>query len=172
MNSDPHRAQAARERVIAMLARLPVQLGGAWSLDNADHPDWQAWRAAEDLAVTLHIGGREFTFFHSLNTDKSAALVIECRCSFVPHLSFVECYRQLLATNHRNYPTSPSTYALNHSTNAVVYNTSYLLESLDAEKLVDALVDGARNAMHWQEQFALTSTFDAVESNFPLPIEI
>ncbi|VTU27069.1 hypothetical protein H4CHR_01920 [Variovorax sp. PBS-H4] len=174
MNSDfdSTPGRAAREQVIALLSLLPGQLGGTWSLDDASYPDWPAWRAAEELAVTLRIGTREFTLLHSLDAERSARLVVECRYGTVPQFSLIECYRQLLARNHRNFPEHPSTYALDSSTKTVVHITSYLLESIDAEKLANVLVDGAQLAMRWQEEFDQASEALQNESSFPFTLQI
>jgi hypothetical protein len=169
MNSepDPDLARAARSQVIALLARLPSCLGSGWALDDASEPDWTAWRAAQDLTVPLRIGVHEFTFLHSLDPERSARLVVECRCGIVQRSSTVECYYKLLALNHQNFPEHACTYALAPSTKTVVYITSYLLESLDADRLADVVIDAAQRAMAWQEEFAPASDVSADESNLP-----
>ena len=165
---NPNPARAARDHVIALLTRLPSSLGGGWSLDDATQPDWPAWRAAEDLSVTLRIGARELIFMHSLDLERSARLVVECRCGVVPKFSGIESYHTLLARNHQNFPNHPSIYALDSSTNTVVFITSYLLESLDADMLSHVVVDAARHAMSWQEEFAPASDPCCGEGTSPL----
>jgi hypothetical protein len=152
---DPDVARAARDHLIAMLIILPGRLGAGWPAEGSNWPDEPAWRAAENLAVTLCIGARELTFVHSLEPGRSAMLVVESRCGMVPLASKAHCYRKLLAMNHRNIAARPSAYALDASTKTVIYSTAYLLDSLDIDMLTEVVVDAARRAMSWQEQFAL-----------------
>lgn len=157
MNPDPEPARAARDHLIAMLTLLPGRLGAGWPPEGTNWPDGPAWRAPENLAVTLRIGAREFTFVHSLEPERSAMLVVESRCGIVPLASKTDCYRKLLAMNHRDFVARPSAYALDASTKTIVHSSAYLLESLDIDMLTEVVLDAARRAMSWQEEFALPS---------------
>jgi hypothetical protein len=138
-----------------MLTFLPGRLHAGWPPGGSNWPDGPAWRAAENLAVTLRVGAREFTFVHSLEPERSAMLVVESRCGIVPPASKTNCYRKLLAMNHRNVAARPSAYALDASTKTVIYSSAYLLESLDIDMLTEVVLDAAQRARSWQEEFAL-----------------
>jgi hypothetical protein len=157
MNIEPDVALAAREQVIALLTLLPSRLGSHWPLDRSSQPDWPAWRSAEELALTFGVGTREFNFLHSLHGARSASLIVECRFGVVPRYSAAECYRKLMARNHQNISEHPSTYALDPSTKAVLCVASYLIDSLNLDRLTDALADAALQAMSWQEEFGFAS---------------
>jgi hypothetical protein len=157
MTPAPELARAARDHLIAMLTFLPGRLGIGWPPEGTNWPDGPAWRAAENLAVTLRVGAREFTFVHSLEPERSAMLVVESRCGIVPPTSKADCYRKLLAMNHRDVAARPSAYALDTSTKTVICSSAYLLESLDIDMLTEIVVDAARRATSWQEEFSLPS---------------
>ena len=94
MNSDT-RIFIARAGAIALLTLLPSRLGASWP--ESRPAGLVAWRAAKRAGVTLRIGVREFTFLHSLDAERSARLVVECRCGIVARAAATECYRKLLA---------------------------------------------------------------------------
>lgn len=156
MTPDPEFARIARDHLIAMLTFLPGRLGAGWPAEGSNWPDGPAWRAAENLPVTLRIGACEFTFVHSLEPARSAMLLVESHCGIVPLASKADCYRKLLAMNHRNVAARPSAYALDASTKTVIYSSPYLLESLDIDMLTQVVVDAAQRARSWQEEFALS----------------
>lgn len=172
MNLDPEVARTARDQLIAMLTFLPGRLGAGWPAEGSNWPDGPAWRAAENLAVTLRVGAREFTFVHSLQPEHSAMLVVESRCGMLPLASKADCYRKLLAMNHRNIAARPSAYALDASTKTIIYSSAYLLESLDTDMLTQVVIDAAQRAMSWQEEFALPidSPSAVIDSSFFLQI--
>ena len=169
---NPEIAQASREHVIALLTLLPSRLGAGWPPADTHWPDGPAWRAAEDLALTLRIGAREFTFVHSLEAERSATLVVECRFGIVPRGSAIECYRKLLAMNHQNFAENPFAYALDASTKTLIHSAAYLLDSLDIDKLTEAVVDAARQTMSWREEFSLASESPAAVGDFSLFLQI
>jgi hypothetical protein len=152
---DPEVARAARDHLIAMLTFLPGRLGAGLPPEGTNWPDGPAWRAAEDMAVTLRIGAREFTFVHSLEPGRSAMLVIESRCGVVPLASKADCYRKLLAMNHRNVTRSAGVCALDPSTKTVIHSLAYRLDALDVDKLAEAVADAARQTMPWREELSL-----------------
>lgn len=156
MNPDPEPARAARDHLIAMLTLLPGRLGAGWPPEGTNWPDGPAWRAPENLAVTLRIGAREFTFVHSLEPERSAMLVVESRCGIVPLASKTDCYRKLLAMNHRNVARSAGVCALDPSTKTVIHSLAYRLDALDVDKLVEAIADAAGQTMPWREELSLT----------------
>ncbi|VTU22697.1 Tir chaperone protein (CesT) [Variovorax sp. PBL-H6] len=157
MNPDPELARAARDHLIAMLTFLPGRLGVRWPPEGTNWPDGPAWRAAENLAVTLRVGEREFTFVHSLEPERSAMLVVESRCEMVPAASKTECYRKLLAMNYRNVTKSGGVCALDASTKTVIHSSAYRLDALDVDNLVAAMAETAQQMMPWWEDFSLTS---------------
>ena len=161
MNPDPdahsNPADASRDKVIALLTLLPRFLGSDWPADDTGLLDPAACRMPKELTIALRIGVREFTFVHSLDPERRAWLVVECRYGLAPRFSAVECYHELLARSHQDFPVHACTYALDPSTKAVVHLASYLLESLNVGKLADVVVDAARQAASWQEEFAPAS---------------
>jgi hypothetical protein len=150
---DPDLPHPSREHLIAMLTLLPFRLGFRPEA-LANWPDVAAWRGAQELALTLRTEAREFTFLHSLDAERSDRLVVECRCGTVQGFLAADCYRKMLAMNHENFAERPSVYALDTSTRTVIHSTAYLLESLDIDKLTEAVIDEARLATSWREEFA------------------
>jgi hypothetical protein len=172
MTTELELARAARDHVIAMLTFLPGRLGIGWPPEGNRWPDGPAWRAPENLAVTLSIGAREFTFVHSLEPERSAMLVVESRCGIVPPASKTDCYRKLLTMNHQNFAARPSVYALDASTKTVIHSSAYLLESLDVDILTEVVVDTARRTTSWQEEFAFSSESSSAVGDSSILIQI
>ncbi|MDR6856355.1 CesT family type III secretion system chaperone [Variovorax guangxiensis] len=166
---NPHIEYSSRDRAIALLNMLPGRLGAGWP--KAD-PDWVALRTAKELEWTLRIEAHEFTFLHSLDAERGARLVVECRCGIAPRSSVTECYRKLLAINHQNFAKDPSAYALDTATKAVIYSSGYLLESLDIDKLTAVVIDSARRAISWQEECAPALDAHPASIDSPLLLQI
>lgn len=170
MSVYPEFAHAARDHLIAMLTFLPGRLGVRWPPGGTHWPDGPAWRAAENLAVTLRIGEREFTFVHSLEPERSDMLVVEIGCGTVPLASKTHCYRKLLAMNHKNVVRSSCVCALDPSTKAVIHSSAYRLDTLDVDKLATVLADAARQTMPWREELSLFSDPNLAASDSALQI--
>lgn len=148
---NPHIEYSWRDRVIALLNMLPGRLGTRSPEADAD---WAALRTARELEWTLRIEAHELTFLHSLDAERGARLIVECRCGTTPWSSVTECYRKLLAINHQNFAKNPSAYALDTATKVVIHSSVYLLESLDIDTLTSIVIDSAQRAVSWQEAFA------------------
>lgn len=172
MNPELELAHAARDHLIAMLILLPGRLGAGWPPEGTSWPDGPAWRAAENLAVTLRIGARELTFVHSLVPERSAMLVVESQCGIVPQASKTGCYRKLLAMNHRNVARFAGICALDPSTKTVIHSSVYRLDALDIDKLVAAVADAAQQTMPWRTEFSLTTDSSPALSDSALPLHI
>ncbi|KWT92120.1 Tir chaperone protein (CesT) [Variovorax sp. WDL1] len=172
MNPEPELDLAARDHLIAMLTFLPGRLGVGWPPEGTNWPDATAWRAAENLAVTLRVGARELTFVHSLEPERSAMLVVESRCGTVPPTSKTDCYRRLLAMNHRNAARSAGVCALEPSTKTVIHSSAYRLDALDVDKLVVAVTEADRQTAPWREELSLTSDSNAALSKSALALHI
>jgi len=164
---DPDLPHRSREHLIALLTQLPMRLGFRPEVP-INWPDWPAWRAAQELALTLRLQAREFTFLHSLDAERSDRLVVECRCGTAQGFSAADCYRKMLAINHRNVARHLPTYAIDASTRSVVYSSTHLLEPLAIDTLTEVIVDAARHAMSWQEEFAPVSDAPLAMGESPL----